>query len=81
MAKQDTMTKDIRKNIAEVFGRVPKYATGVGKLFLASGKEIFNIEMPYIGAMYETNQDLLKEVIIEHSNLRLQLSFKNLVSI
>lgn len=63
MAKQDTMTKDIRKNIAEVFGRVPKYATGVGKLFLASGKEIFNIEMPYIGAMYETNQDLLKEVI------------------
>jgi len=63
LAKEDAMTKDIRKNLTAAFMRVPKYTSSIAKLFLASTKSVINTDMPVIGAMYETNQDLLKDVV------------------
>ena len=63
MANQDAMTRDIRKNIKALFDRVPKHLIGTGKLFLSSAKDMFEVDMPVLKSMYETNQDLLKDTL------------------
>ena len=61
--KQDSTTRDIKERLRGAFSRAPKYATSTAKMFLASGKDFFNIQMPVIGGMLETNQDLIKDTV------------------
>ena len=61
--KQDSTTRDIKDRLRGAFSRAPKYATSTAKMFLASGKDFFNIQMPIIGGMLETNQDLIRDTI------------------
>lgn len=64
MAKEDGMTRDIRRTLQETFKATPKaYATGVAKLFLASGKNILETNIPMPKAMYDTNKDLIDGII------------------
>lgn len=62
MPKQDAMTRDIRNNLKSVFKRAPKYAKGTAQLFLASGRDMINADLPYVGGMYEVNKELLTDV-------------------
>ena len=58
----DKMTRDIRDSLrksAKVGGR---YFTGTAKLFLASTAEIAKSTVPTVGAMLETNADLIRDV-------------------
>lgn len=57
--KEDVMTRDIRKTLRDSFSLTKKYTQGTAKLFLASGKDYFNLKMPVFKSFYETNQDLL----------------------
>ena len=61
--KQDSTTRDIKDRLRGAFSRAPKYATSTAKMFLASGKDFFNIQMPIIGGMLETNQDLIRDTV------------------
>lgn len=64
MAKEDGMTRDIRRTLQETFKATPKaYATGVAKLFLASGKNMLETNIPMPKAMYDTNKDLIDGII------------------
>lgn len=59
--KEDRMTRDIRKSLRDSFSLAPKYAKGTAQLFLASGKEYFNVKLPVFKSFYETNKDLMDE--------------------
>lgn len=64
MAKQDKSTRDIRSRLKEAGIKPLKYTVGIGKLFIqGSGTNYFNNNMPAAAAMYETNQDLLKDTV------------------
>ena len=59
--KQDSTTRDIKDRLRGAFSRAPKYATSTAKMFLASGKDFFNIQMPIIGGMLD--QDLIRDTV------------------
>lgn len=59
----DKMAKDVRTRLKEIALRGGKYFTGTARLFLASGTEVVNTELPTIGAMLDTNKDLLNDTI------------------
>ena len=64
MAKQDKATRDIRTRLKSAGLKPLKYSVGIGKLFIqGSGTAYFNDNMPAAAAMYETNQDLLKDTV------------------
>lgn len=59
--KEDRMTRDIRKSLRDSFSLAPKYVKGTAQLFLASGKEYFNVKLPVFKSFYDTNKDLMDE--------------------
>lgn len=64
MANQDRATRDIRTRLKSAGLKPLKYTVGIGKLFIqGSGTAYFNDNMPAAAAMYETNQDLLKDTV------------------
>lgn len=63
MAKEDGVTRDIRSRLRTAVGAAPRYAKGTAKLFLASGTEYFNVQMPAVGGMIEVNKDLLQDAV------------------
>ena len=65
--KDDVMTRDIRKTLRDSFSLTAKYTKSTAKLFLASGKDYFNLKMPVFNSFYETNQELLTNT---HRSLR-----------
>ena len=57
----DKMTKDIRTSLREVATRGGRYFKGTAQLFLASGSEFVDNKLPTVGAMVETNRELLQD--------------------
>ena len=57
----DKMTKDIRTSLRQVATRGGRYFKGTAQLFLASGSEFVDNKLPTVGAMVETNRELLQD--------------------
>lgn len=60
---EDRMGRDIRESVKKAVKVTGRYGVGVGKLFLASGKEFFNAQMPAVQASFETNKELLDDTV------------------
>lgn len=60
---EDRMGRDIRDSVKKAVKVTGRYGVGVGKLFLASGKEFFNAQMPAVQASFETNKELLDDTV------------------
>ncbi|MCM1235098.1 MAG: hypothetical protein NC489_33785, partial [Ruminococcus flavefaciens] len=55
------MTKDIRAGLHAAAAKGGKYFKGTARLFLASGSEFVGNQLPTVGAMVETNRELLQD--------------------
>ena len=59
----DKAVRDLKSILKNVGKKTMKYTTGTAKLFLASGKESFNSQMPYFYGTYDTNKELLQDTV------------------
>ena len=55
--------RDIRKNLKKFAEKSGRLATGTARLFLQSGKEMFERTMPTVVDTYRTNKDLLDATV------------------
>lgn len=59
----DSFSRSLRTQLASIGKTTSRYATGSAKLFLASGKEMLDREMPALVGTFETNHELLADAI------------------
>lgn len=57
------MVKDVRSRLKSIAAKGGKYFTGTAKLFLASGTEIVNVNMPTLSGMMDVNRDLMNDTV------------------
>ena len=57
------MVKDVRSRLKSIAAKGGKYFTGTAKLFLASGTEIVNVNMPTLSGMIDVNRDLMNDTV------------------
>lgn len=60
---EDKMVKDVRSRLKSIAAKGGKYFTGTAKLFLASGTEIVNVNMPTLSGMMDVNRDLMNDTV------------------
>lgn len=64
MARQDKATVDLRRRLKDAGIKPLRYAKGLGQLFIqGSGSQYMRDNLPAAMAMYETNQDLLRDTV------------------
>lgn len=60
---EDKMVKDVRSRLKSIAAKGGKYFTGTARLFLASGTEIVNVNMPTLSGMMDVNRDLMNDTV------------------